>query len=97
MAQSLTSKQVNFAGRYCQAIGSLINAIDGLTLLKAEWDANAYATGASPVGNNLTDALLQGNGYAYLTALQVNSAVGAVETIRTTVAANRGYLEALRS
>lgn len=97
MAQVLTSKQVGFAGRYAVAIQGLISVIDGLTLLKAEWDANAYATGASPAGNNLTDAILQGNGFAYLTALQVNQAVGAVETIRTAVAANRGYLEALRS
>jgi hypothetical protein len=97
MAQVLTSKQINFAGRYVQAVGSLINAIDALKVLKDEWDANAYATGANPAGNNLTDAILQANGFAYLTASQVNSAVGAVESIKTTVAANRGYLEALRS
>lgn len=96
MAQSLTSKQVNFAGRYVQGIQAVLTAFDGLELLKNEWDANAYATGASPSGNNLTDALLQSNGYAYLTALQVNQAVGAVESLRTTLAANRGYLEALR-
>jgi hypothetical protein len=97
MAQVLTSKQIGFASRYVVAIQGLISVIDGLELLKAEWDANAYATGASPAGNNLTDALLQSNGYAYLTALQVNQAVGAVESIRATVATNRGYLEALRS
>lgn len=95
MAQVLTGKQQGFCTRYIQQVADLLHTIDTLADLKAEWDANAYATGASPAGNNITDAVIQGVA-AYATAAQLNSAVGAIESIRTTVAANRGYLEAMR-
>lgn len=95
MAQVLTSKQVNFINRYIQQVATLIGCIDALAALKSEWDADAYATGATPVGNNITDVIIQGTA-PYATAQQLNQVVGAVESIRTTVAANRGYLEAMR-
>jgi hypothetical protein len=95
MAQVLTSKQTGFINRYTQQIQTLIGCIDALAQLKSEWDANAYATGATPVTNNITDAVIQSTA-AYATASQLNQVIGAVESIRTTVAANRGYLEAMR-
>jgi hypothetical protein len=95
MAQVLTSKQVGFVNRHVQYVQMLISCIDTLANLKAEWDANAYATGAVPLTNNITDVVIQGTA-PYATAQQLNQVIGAVESIRATVAANRGYLEAMR-
>jgi hypothetical protein len=95
MAQDLSSKQVGFVNRYKQAVVNLLSDLDALSLLYAEWNADAYATGASPAGNNITDSIVQ-QSMPYATAFELNQAVGAVVAIETTVASNRGYLEALR-
>ena len=95
MAQSLQSKQLNFLTRLNNANLTLIQTVETLAALKAEWDANAYATGASPSGNNLTDVIVQA-GFPYETALIINQLIGAHVAIKVTVDANRGYLEAAR-
>lgn len=99
MAQNISSKQLNFVSRLVAANQALIAAADTLAALKAEWDGDAYATGASPTGNNITDALLNGGTpppFPYLTATILNNLIGAHVSIAATVAANRGYLEAAR-
>jgi hypothetical protein len=95
MAVDLTPKQTGFVSRYRDTTTDFLRLADKLANLKSEWDANAFATGASPAGNNITDTTVQAAAPA-ATALQLNQAIGAVESIRTTIAANRGYLEALR-
>ena len=78
------------------AIEGLLESANGLVSLKSEWTANAYPTGADPVEHNITDADLAAVA-PWLTALQLNQAVGAVESVQVAVQANRGYLEAVRS
>lgn len=95
MAIDLTTKQSGFVNRHNAAVASLLSLMDQLRALKAEWDANAYATGANPTTNNITDAVVQGTA-PYMDAAKLNQAIGAVVTIGGTVDANRGYLEALR-
>lgn len=72
-----------------------LNASDNLTMLVAEWNANAYATGANPAGNNIADSDLTGD-LAYISATQLNALIGAIVTVTGSVASNRGYLEAGR-
>lgn len=72
-----------------------LNASDNLTMLVAEWNANAYATGANPAGNNIADSDLVGD-LAYISATQLNALIGAIVTVTGSVASNRGYLEAGR-
>lgn len=98
MAQVIDTKCQNFVSRYDQAVLGLMDAMNKLNALKAEWDANGYATGAAAVGGtvwNITDAQVQ----AVLpgaTAAMLNSAVGAVVSINTTYQSNLGYLTVLR-
>jgi hypothetical protein len=92
----LAQKKSSFIRRYVAAVESFIGEIDGLANLKTEWDADAYATGASPAGNNLTDADFTATA-PWIDAAQMNQTIAAVESIRATVATNRGYLEAIRS
>ena len=81
----------------------MLDASDNLNALINQWNGNSYATGASPTANNITDAVLSGNSLiqdvAYMTALQLNQAEGAVAgtgAVLAVIAANRGYLEAMR-
>lgn len=95
MAADITTKQSSFAGRYCDAVSSLIMAIDHLVQLKAEYDGNGYAPdGTSPY--KLTDAVVQARA-PHVTAAQINQAVAGIQAIQGIIATNRGYLEALRS
>lgn len=103
--QDISSKQLNFVSRLVALNETLLSAIESMLDLKSEWDANAYAAGAQPTGNNLTDALLNGGNtppanfvapFPYLSQTAVNNLIGAWTSVQTTVAANRGYLEAAR-
>lgn len=103
MAQNIATKKLNFMSRLVLAKGDFLATLATLESIKEEWDANAYADGASPAGNNITDSDLQdppASGgsppFPYLSATQVNQLIGAYEAIKTTIAANRGYLEAAR-
>jgi hypothetical protein len=100
MAQNLAPKQLNFVDQFTKAVVQLLSDNKELLDLLANWNGNAYATGAEPTSNNITDDVLSGNSlnqqWAYMTASQLNEAVGAVKTVNDTIAANRGYLEAMR-
>ena len=92
----LAQKKGSFTRRYVAAIEAFLTNFEDLTALATEWDANAYATGADPTGNNITDddlALVA----PWLTALQLNQAVGAIDAVGVTVDEQRGYIEAVRS
>jgi hypothetical protein len=91
----LTQKKTAWISRYVNAIDLFIKQVEVLDSMKEEWDANAYATGASPPGNNITDAdcLLIA---PWITAVQLNQSIGAQVTVGNTITSNRGYLEAIR-
>ena len=92
----LAQKKSSFVRRYVTAIESFLANSEDLAALAQEWSANAYPTGADPAGNNITDedlALVA----PWLTALQLNQAVGAVDAVHVTLEEQRGYLEAVRS
>lgn len=92
----LAQKKSSFIRRYVAAVESFLTISDDLLALATEWDANSYPTGATPAENNITDqdlALVA----PWLTALQLNQAVGAVDAVNQTVDSQRGYLEAVRS
>jgi hypothetical protein len=91
----LSQKKGTFIRRYVAAMEAFLAGSDLLSNLKAEWDANAYATGASPPENNITDADFT-TVAPWITALQLNEAIGATVTIGNTVTSNRGYLEPIR-
>jgi hypothetical protein len=94
MAQDITAKQTNFVTRYSAAAGLLLDAVSRLGDLKAEWDAQGYATGAPAIQGtdfSIPDAQVQA-ALPAATAAMLNSAVGAVEAVRTAVASNTGYL-----
>lgn len=98
MAQVVDTKCQNFVGRYSAAVVQLVAAMNLLADLKAEWDANGYATGAAAVGGttwNITDAQVQAVLPA-ATAAMLNSAVGAVASIETTYNSNIGYLVVMK-
>ena len=98
MAQDITQTQANFVARYQSAISALMNAMNALDDLKAEWDAHGYATGAAAVGGtnwNIGDVQVQA-AIPGATAAMLNSAVGAVVSINTTYQSNLGYLIVLR-
>ena len=92
----LAQKKASFIRRYVAAIEGLLESANGLVSLKSEWSANAYPTGGDPAGNNITDEDLA-TVAPWLTALQLNQAVGAVESVQVAIQQNRGYLEAVRS
>ena len=100
MAQNLAPKQLNFVSQFSVAVVQLLDINDRLIGLSSNWSGNSYATGAEPAENNITDEVLSGDpanqNWAYMTASQLNQAIGAVATINDAIAANRGYLEALR-
>lgn len=100
MAQDLAPKQLNFVQDFTAAVVQLLRTNDLLLAQLANWNGNSYATGAEPLENNITDDVLSGNSlnqqWAYITAIGLNEAIGAVKTVTDTVAANRGYLEAMR-
>jgi len=92
----LSQKKASFTRRYIAAVESFLSISDQLAALATEWSANAYPTGATPAENNITDedlALVA----PWLTALQLNEAVGAIDAVHVTVDEQRGYLEAVRS
>jgi hypothetical protein len=95
MPQNFTPKQQTFLNTWVTQLLQFLNDADELGVLNNEWTANAFATGANPTSNNITDAVVQGP-YPAATALVLNEAVGAVVAIQATIAANRGYLEAMR-
>ena len=95
MAKDLTSKQVGFVNRHITAIVMLLDVADTLNDLRYEWDANAYATGAVPLENNISDAIVQIPA-PHITAEILNESIGAVVSVLEAVAANRGYLEEMR-
>jgi hypothetical protein len=100
MAQNLALEQLNFCRQFSAAVVALLQANDSLLSLINNWNGNNYATGASPTSDNITDDVISGNSLvqdmAYMTAAELNSAEGAVVTVTSSVAANRGYLEAMR-
>lgn len=91
----LTSKSQNFIDALTSAVLLLQNANDAVGQVIMQWNAMAYATGASPSGNNITDAIATAKRPS-LNALVLNSAIGALASVQTTIAANTGYLEAMR-
>jgi hypothetical protein len=92
----LAQKKASFVRRYVAAVEAFLVNSDDLEALATEWSANAYPTGADPAGNNITDQDLA-TVAPWLTADQLNHAVGAVAAIGVTVDDQRGYLEAVRS
>jgi hypothetical protein len=98
MAQDTTQQQEGFIQRWTGHVNELTRCMNALAEDKAEWDAMGYAGGAPAVQGtswNIGDAQVQ----AILpgaTAAMVNSGIGAVEAIRTTYAANTGYLYPVR-
>ena len=100
MPQNIAPKQLNFVASFTAAVVELLNDNDALLGLLSNWNGNSYATGAEPIANNITDEVLSGNSlnqqWAYMTAQQLNEAVGAVKTVTDAIATNRGYLEAMR-
>jgi hypothetical protein len=91
----LAQKKAAFIRRYVIGVQNLLAASDEVSNLNAEWNANAYATGATPSGNNITDMDLAVTA-PWITAAQLNEAEGATVAVGDTVATQRGYLEAIR-
>lgn len=91
----LTSKQADMITAITDAVLLLLNADAAATLVATEWSAMAYATGASPSGNNITDSVAEA-ARPSLNALILNQSMGALASVQATIAANRGYLEAIR-
>lgn len=92
MAQSWITKQTGFAQRYVNAVQAILNDVDQLTLLNAEFTTDTYGSGGA---NQLTDAIVQ-TVLPALTAVLFDEAEGAIVNILATVASNRGYLEIMR-
>jgi hypothetical protein len=93
MAQVWTAKQTNFVQRYANAVQGLLNIVDQLTLLNAEFSNDAYGTGGA---NAITDVIVQGVLPASTAAL-FNSGEASVVTVLTSVASVRSALENMRS
>jgi len=91
----LAQKKSAFIRRYIDAVDVFVNQVNLLAGLKEEWDANAYATGASPAENNITDADCATIA-PWTDALALNEAVGALVATSDTFNAQRGYIEAIR-
>lgn len=100
MAYNLVPKQLNFVDDFTQAVVELLRMNSVLLSLLENWSGNSYPTGAQPPENNITDEVISGDPlnqqWAYMTAEQLNRAIGAVTTVTEAVEANRGYLEAMR-
>jgi len=96
--QDISKKQADFARRYSDAVVAMLDSVATLADLKAEWDANGYATGSQPVGGTdwtIGDDAVQ-SVLPACTAAMLNSAVGAVESVRDAVTANEGYLVVMK-
>jgi len=91
----LSQKKAAYVRKYLTAIDTFLVALNELANLKAEWDADAYATGAQPAANNISDAEIEPVA-PWVSAQSLNSAIGAVEAVREAVASQRGYLEQIR-
>jgi hypothetical protein len=91
----LSQKKANFIRRYIDAVDALMHQMNTLAGLSEEWNANAYATGAEPLENNITDADCA-NTAPWVDALKLNLAEGALVAVADTVQSQRGYLEAIR-
>jgi hypothetical protein len=95
MAQNWMPKQANWIQRFSDAVVGLLAYSDELTALCAEYSTETYGTGGA---NAITDAVAQ-SVLPASTALTIAQAEGAVigsGAVVATVAANRGYLEAVR-
>lgn len=92
MAQTWVPKQTNFAQRYVNAVQAILNDVDQLTLLNAEFTNDTYGSGGA---NAMTDSIVQ-TVLPALTAALFDEAEGAIVNILATVATNRGYLEIMR-
>ena len=91
----LTLKSENFITAFTNAVLQLQATNIELTDIFNQWNAMAYATGANPTSNNITDTIAQAVRPS-LDALILNQAMGAIAAVQTTLAANEGYLEAMR-
>ena len=98
MSQIVDSKCEAFVSAYAGALIRLLQDVNTLTNLNAEWTATGYATGAPNVDGtnfNITDAQVQAVLPA-ATAAMLNSAVGAVASVISTFNSNIGYLAAFQ-
>lgn len=91
----LDSKIANFINTLTNAVISLESMNDTLSDVMTQWNAMAYATGANPSSNNITDAQAQ-EVRPSINAQLINSAIGAIAAVQSAIAANAGYLEAMR-
>lgn len=91
----LTQKKDGFTRRWIAAIDNFMKQADDLEALNAEWNANAYATGADPLTSNITDEDLA-RVAPWIDALALNQSIGAMQSVRAVIESNRGYLEAVR-
>ena len=96
MPTDMTSKQLNFVSEFTQQVVSLLNNNDAIVSLMANWTNNGFATGAEPSENNITDEVLAGSSFKYMTASDLDQAIAGANAIVQAVAANRGYLEPMR-
>ena len=96
MAVDMTSKQLNFVSEFTQQVVALLNNNDNLVALMENWTNNSYPTGAEPASDNITDEVLEGSSFKYMTAAELNSAIGAIASVTEAVKTNRGYLEPMR-
>lgn len=88
-----TQTQKGWIGNFQQsAVVQLLGLADDLIAQTGTYASNQYGTGGT---NAITDATA-GGAIPQATAAMVASADGAVVAILATIAANRGYLEALR-
>lgn len=92
MAQNFVPKQTGFVQRYAALVQELLTVVDALGLANTEFTNDTYGSGGA---NALTDAIVQAVLPA-ATAVLFDEAEGAVATILTAVASNRGYLEIMR-
>jgi hypothetical protein len=95
MTIDLTLKQQNFINSLTNAVVNLQNANDAVGQVLMQWNAMAYATGASPSSNNITDAVASALRPS-LNALILNEAIGALASVQAAIASNTGYLESVR-
>lgn len=95
MSVDLTIKQQNYINYLTSAYSQLSSAMQIVDEAISQWNAMAYASGASPSGNNITDDVA-GALRPSLNAGILNSAIGALVSVQTVVNSNSGYLEALR-
>jgi hypothetical protein len=96
MSVDMTSKQLNFVSEFTRVVVSLLTDNDTLASLKENWTNNGFASGAEPPENNITDEILSQSAFKYMTADELNLAMGGVASVMQAVTTNRGYLEPMR-